>query len=77
MMMKFYLHYLIYEYYFTCSLFWTAHRLINDKQDIWFLREIYTFKTFQRISFQLPSPPNVEDWQLMIKHPDEDFCKVV
>ena len=48
---KFYCHYLICKCNFTSSLFWTTRTLRNDIKINWVLREISTFKPFQRFSF--------------------------
>ena len=62
LMIKFYRHHLVYKYNFVCSLFWTAHKLTNDKKLILILREISTFRPFERFSFQLPSTPKLDEW---------------
>ena len=60
MMIKFYRHYLIYKYNFTFLLFYTMHKLTNDKK---ILSEISTFSPFLTFSFQLPSLQMFDDWQ--------------
>ena len=47
MMIRFYLHYLIYKYNFTCSLFWTTCKLTNDIKIINFKEN----RPFRRFSF--------------------------
>ena len=50
-----YCHCLIYSYNFTCSLFWTAHKLTNDKSMIWILKEISTLRyPFKYFHFNSP-----------------------
>ena len=55
MMIKFYLHNLIYKYNFASSLFWTTYKLTNNRKTIWILREVSIFRPFH---FNYPHPQN-------------------
>ena len=79
MMMKLYRHYLIYNYYFNCSLFWNEHKLTNNEKVIWVLRETSTLDPFKDFHFNFPLSPSLENgssWLIKDYH-DEEFCKVV
>ena len=62
LMIKCYRHHFIYEYNFIFSLFWTAHKLTNEKKLILILKEISTFRPVERFSFQLPPTPKLDEW---------------
>ena len=66
LMTKFYHHCLIYKYSFNRSLIWTTYLLINERKITKVVREISTFRPFQRMPFLLPSHSKFADCYFII-----------